>query len=56
MNIQYGIEQYFFERNAHIDTRNMTVEIKIDASGNARIAKLLSNGLPANITYSDRLA
>ena len=51
--LQYGIEQYFFERDAHIDTRNMTVEAKVGSSGQARIVQLLQNGKPLKIGYSN---
>lgn len=53
MRIQYGIEQYFFERDAHIDTRNMTVEAKVGSSGQARIVQLLQNNKPLKIEYSN---
>ena len=49
---EFGIEQYFFERDGHVETRNMRVEAKIDASGQARIIKLLNENLqPLNISY-----
>ena len=48
--VEYGIEQYFFERDAHIP-RMDSVEVKIDDSGHARIVELLMNGQPLNITY-----
>jgi uncharacterized membrane-anchored protein len=51
MNIQYGIEQYFFERNAEISTTNLTVEAKVDGSGSARIVQLLKDGKPIEIKY-----
>src|SRR3989338_9233707 len=35
--IEYGIEQYFFERNAQFPTNNLTVEVKVSKSGQARI-------------------
>jgi len=40
-NIEYGIEQYFFERRASFNTQNMRVEIKVSVSGQARISRLL---------------
>ncbi len=52
MQVEYGIEQFFFERDAHIETRNMRVEVKIDDTGQARIKQLLDENLkPINITY-----
>ncbi len=48
--VEYGIEQYFFERGAHIP-RMDSVKVKIDNSGQARIIELLMNGQPLNITY-----
>jgi uncharacterized membrane-anchored protein len=53
MRVRYGIEQYFFERNAQFSTRNLQVEVKIDSSGRARISRLLQNGNPIEINYSD---
>lgn len=54
VNVEYGVEQYFFERDAYIDTRNMTVEVKISGSGKARISKLLQNGEPLIIKYQEK--
>lgn len=52
LSVEYGIEQFFFERDAHIETRNMRVEVKIDDTGQARIKQLLDENLkPINITY-----
>jgi uncharacterized membrane-anchored protein len=53
MRIEYGIEQYFFERNAQLPISNLTVEIKISNFGQARISKLLHNGKPAEIEYKN---
>ena len=53
MHIEYGIEQYFFERNAQLPTTNLTVEVKIDGFGQARISKLLHNGKPVEIEYRE---
>jgi len=50
LGVEYGIEQYFFERNAHIP-RMDSVKVKVDSSGQARIAELLMNGTALNITY-----
>ena len=49
-SVEYGIEQYFFERDAHIP-RMDSVKVKIDDSGQARIVELLMNGTSLNITY-----
>ena len=48
--VEYGIEQYFFERDAHIP-RMDSVKVKIDNVGQARIVELLMNGTSLNITY-----
>ena len=48
--VEYGIEQYFFERDAHIPRMN-SVKVKVDISGQARIVELLMNGTTLNITY-----
>ena len=53
MRIEYGIEQYFFERNAKISTRGMTVEVKLSEGGNARISGLLMDGEPIEIEYGE---
>ena len=53
MQLEYGIEQFFFEKGAHFPGTNMTVEVKVDSSGKARIVQLLHNGEPLNITYRD---
>lgn len=51
MRIEYGIEQFFFERNAEFPTRDLTVEVKISSSGQARISNLLHDGKPIEIKY-----
>lgn len=51
MVIQYGIEQYFFERGATFNTTNMTVHAKIASNGNARILELLHDGKPVKMEY-----
>lgn len=48
--IAYGIEQFFFERNAHVPTRNISVEAKVSKGGRARIVHLLQNGKPVKIS------
>jgi len=53
MFLDYGIEQYFFERNAKIPTQNITVKIKLSDFGGARIVELLQNGEPVKIEYAD---
>lgn len=53
MQIKYGIEQYFFERNAHIETRNMTIKVKIGVSGQARIVELMKDNKPLIIEYEN---
>ncbi|MFA6022905.1 MAG: GDYXXLXY domain-containing protein [Candidatus Pacearchaeota archaeon] len=44
VNVEYGIEQYFFERNKEITLNGLQVEVKIDNSGQARITRLLKEG------------
>ncbi len=51
MTVEYGIEQFFFERNADLPTENITVEAKISSSGQARIVQLLHKGNPLKIEY-----
>lgn len=53
MRVQYGIEQYFFERNAQFPMRNLQVKAKVDSSGKARIVQLLQNGKPLEIDYKN---
>jgi len=54
MRVEYGIEQYFFERDARFDTRAMEVKIKLSDSGGARIVELLNDGKPIKITYENK--
>lgn len=54
MNLNYGIEQYFFERGASIPTQNITVEAKLSSNGGARITHLLENGKPIKIKYAEK--
>lgn len=49
-SVEYGIEQYFFERDSHVP-RMDSVKVKIDSSGQARIVELMMEGKPLNITY-----
>ena len=51
LTIEYGIEQYFFERNAELPWRDLDVKVKIGSSGQARIVELLQYGKPINISY-----
>lgn len=51
MRLEFGIEQFFFERNADVPTRNITVEAKVDSFGQARIVNLLQNSKPVEIEY-----
>ncbi|MBI2208258.1 GDYXXLXY domain-containing protein [Candidatus Woesearchaeota archaeon] len=53
LTVEYGIEQYFFERNAELPLRDLDVKAKIGSSGQARIVGLLQYGKPINITYRD---
>lgn len=52
MRVEYGVESYYFERNAQINTVNMTVELKVASSGSARISRLLHEGKPLEINYT----
>ncbi len=53
MTVEYGIEQYFFERNAEINSRGMLVEARVSVSGGARIVKLLDReGNDLEIEYA----
>lgn len=54
MNVEYGIEQYFFERGAKFDAREMTVKVKLSGSGKARIVELLQDGKPIKIDYENK--
>jgi|SRR3989344_233081 len=51
--VEYGIEQFFFERGASFSMRNITVEVKVSSSGKARISKLLQNGKSLDIKYRE---
>ena len=53
LSVDYGIEQYFFERNAKINERIFAISLKTDGFGNARITSLLNSSLsPVIIDYS----
>ncbi len=51
--VKYGIEQFFFERNAKVPTENLTAEIKVDNTGRAVLIQLLQNGKPIEIEYQE---
>jgi len=53
MWVLYGIEQFFFEKNAEVPTQNITVEISVSNSGRAKLIQLLQNGKPIEIEYSE---
>ena len=53
IRIEYGIEQFFFERHAQLPTLNITVEVKIAGSGRAMLYQMLHNGEPIEIEYED---
>jgi len=54
MRVEYGIEQYFFERGAKFETRGMEVKVKLSGNGGARIVELLQDGEPVKITYENK--
>jgi len=51
IRVEYGVEQFFFERHAKIPTVNITVEVSVADSGRAKIVQLLHNGEPVEIEY-----
>lgn len=51
--IEYGIEQFFFERGAELPRENITVEAVVSASGRAGLVQLLHNGEPLKIKYDE---
>ncbi len=51
MFVKYGIEQYFFERQAKFSTDRIVVEALVDSSGQARISQLLRDGKPVVMEY-----
>ena len=53
IGVEYGIEQYFFERNAELPSTNLTVDAVVDSSGRARITGLLHMGKPVNPSYEN---
>ncbi len=53
VSVEYGIEQFFFERHAKLPTGNITTEVKVGSSGRAKLVQLLSNGQPIEIEYEN---
>lgn len=53
IRVEYGIEQFFFERHAKLPTTNITVEVSVASSGRAKIIQLLHNGEPIKIEYEE---
>ena len=53
LRVEYGIEQFFFERHAELPTRNITVEAIVANSGRAKLVQLLYNGEPIKIDYEE---
>ena len=51
--VEYGIEQFFFESGAGFSVRNITIELKVSDSGQARISKILQDGKPLDIKYKE---
>lgn len=51
VRVKYGIEQYFFERNADLPTTNITVQVSVSNSGRAKIVQLFHNGKILEIKY-----
>jgi uncharacterized membrane-anchored protein len=49
--VEYGIENFFFEKDAVLPTENITVEVAISNSGRARISRMLHNGKTIDIKY-----
>ena len=50
-NLQYGIEQYFFEQDATINLTKLQVHARVDSNGNARIVELMKDQKPIEIEY-----
>lgn len=53
VRIEYGIEQFFFERHAQLPTGNITVEVSVASSGRAMLSQMLHNGEPIEIEYEE---
>jgi len=54
MGVEYGIEQYFFERGASFEANDMEVKVKLSDNGGARIVELLQDGEPVKIIYENK--
>jgi uncharacterized membrane-anchored protein len=52
--VEYGIEQYFFERDARFQTGGMQIKVKLADNGVARISELLRDNKPIEIVYEDK--
>lgn len=52
--VEYGIEQYFFERGATFEIRGMEVEVKLSNNGGALITELLQDKKPVEMTYKNK--
>jgi len=53
MQVRYGIEDYYFEKNAYLPRTNLTVELKVSGFGIARISRILYLGKPVSISYTN---
>ena len=54
MRVEYGIEQYFFERGAKFNTSINNVEVKLSSGGRSTIVAILDqNKEPVKITYKN---
>ena len=51
--VEYGIEQFFFERHAQLPRENITVEVRVSSSGRAKLSQMLHNGKPIEIKYEE---
>lgn len=56
--VEYGIEQYFIERGAMLDSlwkrnANITVDILLTSGGRAAVNGILENGEPVELKYRD---
>jgi len=55
MRIEYGIEQYFFEKGAKFETRIDNVKVKLSDFGGSLIVELLDENLePVKIEYMEK--
>lgn len=53
VRVDYGIEQFFFEKDAKVPTQDITVEVKVTDSGRAALVQLLQDGKPVEIQYEN---